>query len=169
MSSTRRLSYWVVPCADDTARFFDVVSRLARVRNAPVFSPHMSLISIEGEQPDLSSCLDLLRGLEVQPVEIGMTDAFTMSLFVRMEPHPALLEAREFLLNQPRAKSSRDFDPHLSLCYGAPPEGAADWDQVRALLDQPVRFDALRSVVIPPIVETDEDVRRWREVQTFPF
>ena len=169
MSPSPRLSYWVVPCAEDTARYFDVIARLAKARNAPVFAPHVSLASIEGEQPDLSPCLELLCGLEVQPLEIGMTDAFTMSLFVRVERHPALLKACDFMLNQPGGKTSRDFDPHLSLCYGAPPEGAADWDAVRALLDQPVRFNALHAAQIPPIVETDEDVRSWNALQTFSF
>ncbi|MEO1554593.1 MAG: hypothetical protein AAFR82_11745 [Pseudomonadota bacterium] len=169
MTPTRRLSYWIVPCAEDSARYFEVIKRLALNNNSRMFAPHVSLASIEGEQPDLKPCLDSLAGLVVNPVEIDMTDAFNMSLFVRLERHPALLKARAFLKAQPGANSSRAFDPHLSLYYGMAPAGAADWDMVRALLDHPVRFVSLHAVAIPPRVETQDDVKDWNALQTYPF
>lgn len=134
-----------------------------------MFAPHVSLAAIEGEQPDLQPCLDILAGLVVKPAELGMTDAFTMSLFVRLERHPALLQARAFMTAQPGNASSRDFDPHLSLCYGAPPEGVMEWTDVRALLDHPIRFNRLSAVGIPPVVETHDDVQGWNALQTYPF
>ncbi|MEL7111199.1 MAG: hypothetical protein AAGL99_18235 [Pseudomonadota bacterium] len=169
MSVPRRVSYWIVPRAEDAARYFQVINRLARANNAPVFAPHLSLASIEGEQPDLSPCLEILEGLELQPLEISMTDVFTMSLFVRVERHPALLAARDFMQSQPGAISSRAFDPHLSLCYGPPPKGAEAWQDIRALLNQPIRFHSLHAVAIPPQVETQDDVRSWNDLESYPI
>ncbi|MEL7540128.1 MAG: hypothetical protein AAGJ51_04430 [Pseudomonadota bacterium] len=169
MSGAHRIYYWLVPCAKDAARFSDVVAHLADTQNAPVFTPHMSLAAIDGDQPDLQPCIDILSGLVVAPVEIDMTDAFTMSLFVRIERHPALLRARAYMEAQPGIISSRAFDPHLSLCYGPPPAGAADWDAVKALSEQPIRFDRLKTVDIPPRVETYDDIRAWKALQSIPF
>jgi len=169
MTGPRRLSYWIVPCAEHSNRYFDVISRLAKINLSPAFAPHVSLASIEGEQPDMDPCLKILSGLTVKPIEIDMTESFTMSMFVRLERHPALLQARDFMMAQPGAVSSRSFDPHMSLCYGAPPAGAADWPEIKALLDHPIRFDRVHVVAIPPKVETDDDVRGWNELLSYPF
>ncbi|MEO1189955.1 MAG: hypothetical protein AAFW60_12875 [Pseudomonadota bacterium] len=169
MSRPARIYYWLVPCAEDATRYSKVISRLAATQGAPLFTPHASLAAIEGVQPDLAPCLELLAGLEVEPLEIDMTDAFTMSLFVRIERHPALLQARQYMQEQPGAISSRDFDPHLSLCYGVPPQDAENWEAVRALLDQPIRFNRLNTVAIPPRVETYDDVRAWKALETHAF
>lgn len=150
-------------------RYDALITRLAKAQDAPTFTPHMSLASIEGRLPDLRPCFDLLSGLELKPVEIDASDAFTMSLFLRVERHPKLLEARKWMEAQPGMKASRTFDPHLSLCYGEPPADAANLDIVRSLMDAPIRFDQLRTVAIPERVETYDDVRAWKTLETYVF
>ena len=165
----RRVFYWLVPCAEDSARYAEVVAHLSKSQNAPVFTPHMSLAAIEGAQPDLQPCLDLLAGLSVEPIEIDTSSAFTMSLFVRVERADALLKARHYMQGQPGMTASRPFDPHLSLCYGPPPKGAEDWNMVRALLQHPIRFDRLNTIDIPSRVESYDDVRAWKPLQSYVF
>lgn len=169
MKLPRRVYYWLVPCAEDSDRYAEVVARLSKLQNAPVFTPHMSLAAIEGAQPDLQPCLDLLAGLIVEPVEIDTSSAFTMSLFVRVERADALLKAREYMQGHPGMTASRPFDPHISLYYGPPPDGAEHWDIVKALLRHPIRFDRLNTVDIPPRVESYDDIRAWKPLQSYAF
>lgn len=169
MTSQKRTYYWLVPSAEDKSRFNPIIEKLADVQNAPVFEPHLSLAAIEGVQPDLQPCLDLVRDLSLMPLEIGVTDTFTMSLFVRVERSQRLLNARRYMEQQPGFKASRSFDPHLSLCYGARPPHAENMPEVQNLLASPIRFDTLCTVAIPAKVETYDDVRSWRVLERHPL
>lgn len=169
MSADRVTYYWCVPSTEDAARIQAVIEGLADVQGAPHFMPHMSLASVHGLAPDLSPTLSELRGLQVQPLEIAETGAFTMSLFLRVEKHPALIRARQAFESLPGFRSSRAFDPHLSLCYGSPPAGAAQSDKVQELLSKPLCFDRLVTVDIPASVSTYDDIRAWKVLESIPF
>ena len=169
MSSDRVTYYWCVPSAEDEARVQAVVDELAIAQSAPRYMPHMSLASIKGATPDLAPILSELRGLRLQPVEIAETDAFTMSLFLRVAPSPKLIHARAAFEKVAGFCSSRSFDPHLSLCYGPPPSGAAQLDSVRNLLQPLLSFDRLVTVDIPERVSTYDDIRAWRIMDSIPF
>lgn len=169
MNDERVTYYWCVPAPEDEARFQSVIDELALAQGAPSFMPHMSLASVKGRGPDLTPILDDLRGLQLQPLEVDETDAFTMSLFLRVEPGQALIKARKAFETIPGFQSSRSFDPHLSLCYGPPPQRAANFASVQALLDEPVTFDRLAIVDIPARVSTYDDIRAWKVLDTIPF
>jgi len=169
MNVDRVTYYWCVPAAADEARIQAVIDELATAQGAPRFMPHMSLASVKGAAQDLSPILSDLRDLQLQPLEVDETDAFTMSLFLRVEPNAALLHARKVFEAVPGFQSSRSFDPHLSLCYGPPPQGAADLASVQVLLQKPVTFDRLVTVDIPARVSTYDDIRAWKVLDTIPF
>ncbi len=169
MSGDRVTYYWCVPAPADEARFQAVIDELASVQSAPRFMPHMSLASVKGSAPDLAPILSTLRGLQLQPLVVGETDAFTMSLFLRVGPSAELIRARKAFEAVSGFRSSRSFDPHLSLCYGPPPPGAADLASVQALLEKPVNFDRLVTVDIPARVSTYDDIRAWKVLDTIPF
>ena len=106
--------------------------------------------------------LQLLCGLELRPTEVAETASFTMSLFVRFDPTEQLLGARSALEACPGFRTSRDFDPHISLCYGAPSDRDALQDEIDALLEQPVLFDRLVATDISLPVETYDDIKLWK-------
>lgn len=157
------IAYWLVPAPEHTAQFHSVVDKLADQQGAPRFHPHLSFGSIAGKEPDLTEVVRLLRGLELRASEVAHSPSFTMSLFVRFEPTEQLLRARSALESCPGFRSSRDFDPHISLCYGAPIDRAALQDEIRALLDHTVRFDRLVATEITLPVESHADVELWRQ------
>lgn len=157
------IAYWLVPSADHTARFQSVVDKLAEQQDAPRFHPHLSFGSFAETEPDLTEVIGILRGLELRPVEIAQSPSFTMSLFVRFEPSEQLLQARSTLKAIPGFRTSRDFDPHISLCYGAPINRDALQDEINALLDQPVRFDRLVATEISLPVENYDDIKLWKQ------
>lgn len=161
--------YWCVPADSDAKRLRAVIDHLADSQGAPRFTPHLSLASIQGETPELSAILSGLRGLQLTPLEIDQSDVFTMSLFLRVAPHADLLRARTAFERTPGFRSSRAFDPHLSLCYGSPPPGAAGLKAVLELLEDPIRFDKLVTVDIPSVVRSYDDIRAWNLLETHPF
>jgi hypothetical protein len=156
-------AYWLVPSDQDAARYQAVIDRLAEDQGAPKFDAHVSFGSVTGEEPALGAILNELRGLTLSPSEIARSPSFTMSLFVRFEPIQQLLSARSLLESCPGFQTSRTFDPHLSLCYGAPKRPEALKFEIEALLETLVRFDRLVAMSILLPVETHADVARWKQ------
>lgn len=157
------IAYWLVPAPAQSAQFQTVVDKLANQQDAPRFHPHLSFGSFVGKEPDLTELIGLLRGLTLRPMEVAQSSSFTMSLFVRFEPSEQLLRARLALEAFPGFRTSRDFDPHISLCYGAPIEPAELQDEINALLHQPVSFDRLIATDITLPVENYDDIALWKQ------
>ena len=157
------VAYWLVPTAHHTERFQSVVDKLADQQGGVHYHPHLSFGSFAEKEPDLTEVIGLLRGLELRPIEIAQSPSFTMSLFVRFEPTEQLLHARSALEAIPGFRTSRDFDPHISLCYGAPIDRFALQDEINALLHENVRFDRLVVTDITLPVETYDDIKLWKK------
>ena len=160
------ISYWVVPCAEDGAAFQSVIEALARAQNGAVFQPHISLGSLMARDPDIGDVTTCLKGLTLTPSELGRSDVFTQSLFVNFEPDDKLQRARACPESRATFRSSRAFEPHISLCYGAPVNEAAFAPSIEALLKKPVRFDCVQVVEIGLPVETYDQVRAWSPLAT---
>ncbi len=157
------IAYWLVPTAEHTARFQNVVDALADQQGAPLFHPHLSFGSFTDTEPDLDEVLQLLSGLELSPTEVAQSPSFTMSLFVRFKPTEQILRARAALETRPGFRTSRAFDPHISLCYGAPKNRRELQAEINALLERPVQFDRLIATNITLPVESHADVELWTQ------
>lgn len=162
------VSYWCLPCAADAPRYAAIIDALALAQGAPAFAPHLTLATLSGPADDLQDVIAALRGLVLQPLAIDGTDVFTTSLFVRFRASGALLAARRRMEALPGLRPGRAFDPHISLCYGPPPDLAPLGAALHALLARPVSFDRLAAVDISLPVETYEEVAGWRMAQTYP-
>ncbi|MEM9571161.1 MAG: hypothetical protein AAF996_06820 [Pseudomonadota bacterium] len=169
MTGDRRLTLWLTPSAADAIRFQAIINHLAQLQGAPCFTPHMTLASFDGQVPDIAPALEVLKDLQLTPAGIGRTDVFTQSLFLRVEGNDALLKARAYFQSCPGFRAGRVFDPHLSLCYGAPPSGAADLPAVKALLDEPIHFDGLKRVELQLPVDSYDAIRAWKEGPSSSF
>lgn len=157
------LSYWLMPSTPDALRFQAVIDAMADQQSAPRFRAHLSFGSVSGEEPPMEAILSKLQGLTLHPVEIARTPSFTMSLFVRFAPNQGLVEARTLLASSPGFQSSRAFDPHISLCYGAPANADSLEPEIAALMEKPVQFDQLIAMMVSLPVETHEDVAAWTQ------
>jgi 2'-5' RNA ligase len=162
------ISYWCLPCAEDAARYAEIIAALAAAQGAPVFEAHLTLATLDQPADDLCDVLRALRGLTLTPLGLDGTPVFTTSLFIRFAPTGALLEARRLMAAMPGFRESRPFDPHVSLCYGPPPERASLGSAIHDLLTRPVRFDRLAAVEVTLPVETYADVARWRMAEIYP-
>lgn len=165
----RRQLIWLGPSAVDAERFQAIIDELAQLQDAPRFSPHMTLASFETQVPDIAPALEVLRGLRLNPAGIGQSEVFTQSLYLNVEANEALLKARTYFQSCPGFRAGRAFDPHLSLCYGEPPTGAAEMANVKALLDDPIHFDTLKIVEIQMPVDSYDAIRAWEDRELYSF
>ena len=164
MSPTSVRSVWLIPRAEDTARLKRTMDDIADKQKGPQFQPHSSIGSLTSSRPNLSDVFGTISELDLVPIEIDRTDSFTMSLFIRFEMSKALSELRQTLEGADSFKARRVFDPHLSLCYGPPPEAYASIAKPAELLDQPIRFDQIWMMDIEVPVVSHAQVRKWRKV-----
>ena len=155
-------SIWLVPNAAETRRIQSIIDDIASKQGGVSFQPHLTLGSLSYSAPDFAHLCQGARPFQLNPIEIDATPAFTTSLFIRFAMSDELSSLRTALENLPAFRSSRAFDPHLSLSYGAPPV-ELDVDRLRSdLLAQPILFDTIWAVEIGLPVATYEDVKSWR-------
>ncbi len=167
MSRARVVSYWLMPTPADTERFRAVIDRLTDETGTISFAPHLTLGSAYDQIDDLSSILSTTGSFALDPLDIDGTDAFTASLFIRFHATQAILALRAKFETMEKFRPGRDFDPHISLHYGEPPEGAASRSMVRNLLDQAVTFDRLRAVSVELPITQSEDLKSWQVLDEF--
>ncbi|MEO1306259.1 MAG: hypothetical protein AAFV37_14905 [Pseudomonadota bacterium] len=167
MGDEHVVSLWLKPCSSDGKRFQPVIDQLAEAQGVPRFPPHMSLGSITDASVDFAPLLTLLTGLSLSPIELDATPVFTKSLFVRFEISDQLAAARSCLEMMPGFRSRRDFDPHISLCYGKPVATTHLSSAFDGLLSAPVDFDRLQLMRVKLPVETHADVAAWTALEHF--
>ena len=156
-------SVWALPTGTAETSYQSVIDNLARRVNAPTFRPHVTLGSVD-HQIDLEGFADGMGPTIEVPLSLQFGSTFTRSLIVQLKMTDWFRTMRERLEVRSGFASSRVFDPHISLCYGAPPSGAATLPVVRDLIDEPVELSRLALMEITLPVETYEDVCNWREV-----
>ncbi|MEL6726935.1 MAG: hypothetical protein AAFP81_05280 [Pseudomonadota bacterium] len=160
------VSYWLLPCKPDAARYKQTIERLTSENDTKAFEPHLTLGTLHAVIPDLTSTFATLKTMTLRPIEIGATAVFTTSLFVRFSPTRDLLNARTEFERLPGFRKGRMFDPHISLHYGPPPKVSMQWPEVRALLDRPVLFDRLVAVAVELPITRADHLDSWVELET---
>ncbi len=163
MTRQKLTTIWLVPSDADHARIRQTTDKLADAQRGARFQPHMTLGSLQSFEPDLNSMFGSAQALDLTPIEIDRTELFTMSLFVRFELSAKLADLRAALEAVPGFRASRTFDPHVSLCYGAPPELPEIDALYSGILDRPIRFNRIWATEIEVPVETYADIRMWRK------
>lgn len=152
---------------EDAGPYEGMIASLTAQQGAPIYQPHISLGTLESGTPDMSGVVQALSGLILRPLDVGCTDVFTKSLFVRFAPSDAMLAARAQMETMAGFRKGRTFDPQISLCYGQPPAGSIARKEISDMLRQPVRFDRLLSVQITLPLETYADVAACKPIETY--
>lgn len=167
MKSQAIVAYWALPEEADGKAYRAVIDTLAAAQNGTRFDPHISLGSLDSYDADIDDVVAALRDLKVQPSGVGRSGVFTKSLYIDLSPDARLERARACLSSRAGFRSTRKFEPHISLCYGPPVDEAAMTPAIQALLSQPVRIDRVRAVAVELPVETYADVASWSPIATF--
>ena len=116
---------WLVPGGDTYKELSALITRLAKSHGAPVFEPHVTLLSgIKNEGEDELLRLTHLLATRVEPFEVKLAetrymDDYYRCLFLMAEPTDGLIRANiEAKLVMAELIGQQEFYPHLSLLYG---------------------------------------------------
>ncbi len=148
---------WLLPAEPARGALRALVARLAEECNGPLFEPHLTL------GPGSPASLGNAAGTPIYLRTVGVDFAaqFTRTLFVRLEFTAGLRSLRRSL----GIKSSRAFDPHISVLYRAlPEERKAQLACSIALPFASVLFDSLALVRCPYPTNSRADVESWKVV-----
>ena len=167
MSRARVVSYWLMLAPSDAKRFQAVIDKLTDETGTISFAPHLTLGSFNDRIDHVSSVVNTTAPFELEPMQVDGTDMFTTSLFVRFHIRQPVLTLRSKFEAMEQFRPGRAFDPHISLHYGEPPEGAASRSLVLDLLERPVTFDRLRAVSVDLPITQSEDLKSWQVLDEF--
>ena len=167
MSRTRVVSYWLMPTPKDAKRFQAVIDKLTDETRTISFAPHLTLGSLDDRTEDVTKVMNTTGAFALEPIQVDGSNVFTTSLFVRFQITQPILAMRSKFEAMEDFRPGRAFDPHISLHYGEPPEGAASRSFVLDLLERPVTFDRLRAVSVELPITQSEDLKSWQVFDEF--
>ena len=116
---------WLKPSGATYDGLAATIQELARELNAPVFEPHVTLLSLEGtEREHVRRTKELAR--QLKPFLVILTglshqDEYFQCFFIDVERSAQVLKANA-LAKQVFQQAERAYAPHLSLLYGLYPE-----------------------------------------------
>ncbi len=162
----RNLSFWLLPCLEDSANLQSVIDDFAKRHDAPVFKPHLTLCY--GQFSDEESPwgnLPFIEPISLPVLGVDSTSQYTKTLFLRFPRNERLLALKESLLEQCPKPDTHVMDPHLSLLYAELP--LSEKQQLAKNLIPPlsnVCFTEIQVIRHPATVTRKEDVEAFRKV-----
>ena len=163
-----------MPCPEDGALLQSMINELAARHDAPVFPPHLTLHAGSTSSDEASRKLLESVCSEQVPNKLAVegldaTARYTMTLFLRCRPNPALIALHDFI-RQHAPSSEYRLDPHLSLLYADLPLPTKQnlAHELAPPLEE-IRFDRIRIVGHPSPVESQEDIADFQDLAEVIF
>ena len=155
---------WLKPSGATYDGLAATIQELARELNAPVFEPHVTLLSLEGtEREHVRRTKELAR--QLKPFLVILTglshqDEYFQCFFIDVERSAQVLKANA-LAKQVFQQAERAYAPHLSLLYGLYPEMRKQTLVARLRSSVPASFEAN---AIHLIRADSDDPKDWHEI-----
>jgi len=116
------ISIWLTPAEEDAAFLQEIINELAHEFKAPVFSPHMTLMSpVDLNENELHSVLSNVSKefapLYVTLAGINHSPNIWKTVFIELEESPELIALQQRIVNQFSSAPPYEFLPHISLIY----------------------------------------------------
>ncbi len=160
---------WLMPKGKIYEKYADLIKKLARENNAPVFQPHITLLG-EFMQPQdecIKKTKQLVAGQKpfvINLKEIGFQDYFFRTLFIYAENSKQLLDLHNRAKEIFQMQNIPPYMPHLSLLYGAFPQTVKNKIIQEIGKDQSAQFE-IESVYL----NKGGEIKDWQIVKEFPF
>lgn len=160
------IAFWLMPAAEDAAFFDQLVRRLAREHDAPLFEPHVTL---HASDIAAETAIQVLRDVslpeacELHVEGIDHSEKYTKTLFVQFRSAPELQQLSNGFRAGSNVDSNYELNPHLSLLYKQLPGDARA--QLASSITMPfetVRFDRLLVIAGPDHTHGSSDVESWQ-------
>ncbi len=162
-------SLWLLPAGEANERFTNLVKKLAKENNAPVFQPHVTLLGEFdfSEEEAIKKTKQLAQGQQPFTIKLGEIDYEEFhfrTLFVRAEKSEPLLalhnKAKEIFGKQ----DIPPYMPHLSLLYGIFPNEVKEKIITRIGRDQSAEFEVKKVTLVK-----GGEVSEWKKIGQFSF
>ena len=162
------ISIWLTPADEDADYLQNIINKLASVYRAPVFSPHMTLLSLVDLNPkELQSVLTNVAQ-EITPLFVTMsglnhTNNIWKTVFIELEEAPELIALQQRVVTQLSTAPPYEYLPHLSLIYKEMSTAQRE-DIIRNLtVMNSYKMDKITGM------RTGTDVEKWEQVVEVPF
>jgi 2'-5' RNA ligase len=161
---------WLTPSGPSRVVLAAIIRRLARELEAPVFEPHVTLLtdlpgSAHQQQQRATALAARLRPTRLTLTEPGYADGFFHCVFMRVELTPDVARLRA-VAEEVFGRPPQPYMPHLSLVYGSYPAARkqAIIRQIPAEAETSFVADALHLIRADSPSPPD-----WAEIGAFPF
>lgn len=106
----------------DVSDLTEIITKLARKYNSPVFLPHCTLVGkTDVSLPKLKSAIINLiskyKPIDVHPEKFGYTDNLWRTLYIELKEKQILTKWHEHICNLLSINYDKDYLPHISLMY----------------------------------------------------
>lgn len=161
------IAYWLIPARPVRELLSEIIRILAEELDAPRFEPHLTLFVAPGHD---HTARKLLRGIEMQRIhlavrDVGFSDKFAETLFVRFEASAALKDLRRQLRQATKSRGELLPDPHVSLIYKElAPRAKSELASAIKFPFHGVVFDCIKAIRCRTPTRSRADVEAWKVV-----
>ena len=157
------ISLWLTPAEEDAAYLQAIIKELAHEFQAPIFSPHCTLMSpVDLHKKELQSVL-LNVSKEIAPICVTMSglnysNNIWKTVFIELEESPGLIDLQQRIANHFSPAPAYEFFPHLSLIYKEMPVEQKEEIIRKLTVRNSYKMDTITSM------RTGPDVTKWEKV-----
>ncbi len=108
----------------DSSNLTEIIIKLAKKYNNPVFQPHCTLIgktdiSLPRMKSAIINLISNYKMIEVHPHKFGYTSNLWRTLYIILEEKQILKQWHEYICNLLSINPDKDYLPHISLMYNS--------------------------------------------------
>jgi 2'-5' RNA ligase len=106
----------------DSSDLTEIIIKLAKKYNNPVFQPHCTLIgktdiSLPRMKSAIINLIDNYKMIELHPNKIAYSDYLWQALYIELKELQTLTKWHEHICNLLSINPDKDYIPHISLMY----------------------------------------------------
>lgn len=147
----------------DSSDLSEIISKLARKYNGPVFQPHCTLIgktdiSLPRMKSAIINLMNNFKPIEVHPGKIGYTDNIWRSLYIELKEKKMLTKWHEHICDLLSINFDNDYLPHISLMYNTVSE------KEKIKIGETLQLKSVYEIHSIQVIDCGEKVEDWRTV-----
>jgi hypothetical protein len=164
---TTVIAYWLLPADPAQSFFANLIGELADRFDAAHFNPHLTIFLAPENSRAPAEVLAELGAVSIKltSIDIGVSEQFTKTLFVRFEKTEALRRLNAAICQLSGAPENQVADPHVSLLYKyLPVEIKQELAGSIQLPFREVAFKLMCAMRCASPISSAADVRAWKLV-----
>ena len=108
----------------DSSDLSEIITKLARKYNGPVFQPHCTLVGktdilLTRMKSAIINLIDKYKPIDVHPEKFGYTNYLWRTLYIELKEKQILTNWHEHICDLLSINCDKDYLPHISLMYNS--------------------------------------------------